>query len=54
MAIRQQDATTPISEIAERVGLSQTPCWKRIKRYEREGLIERRMTILNRERLGWT
>ncbi|AEG48986.1 transcriptional regulator, AsnC family [Sphingobium chlorophenolicum L-1] len=52
LAILQQDATTPISEIAERVGLSQTPCWKRIKRYEREGLIERRVTILNREKLG--
>ena len=42
----------PIAEIAERVGLSTTPCWKRIKRLEREGVIDRRVAILNRERLG--
>jgi len=52
LSILQEDATTAMSEIAERVGLSQTPCWKRIKRLEREGVIERRVTILNRERLG--
>ena len=52
LSILQEDATTALSEIAERVGLSQTPCWKRIKRLEREGVIERRVTILNRERLG--
>lgn len=52
LALLQEDATVPIAEIAERVGLSQTPCWKRIKRLEREGVIERRVTVLNRERLG--
>lgn len=52
LSILQEDATVPISEIADRVGLSQTPCWKRIKRLEREGVIERRVTILNRDRLG--
>ena len=44
LALLQEDATVPIAEIAERVGLSQTPCWKRIKRLEREGVIERRVT----------
>jgi Lrp/AsnC family transcriptional regulator len=52
LSILQEDATVPIAEIAERVGLSATPCWKRIKRLEREGVIDRRVTILNRERLG--
>ncbi|MCW6533137.1 MULTISPECIES: Lrp/AsnC family transcriptional regulator [Sphingomonas] len=52
LALLQEDATVPIAEIAERVGLSQTPCWKRIKRLEREGVIARRVTVLNRERLG--
>ena len=50
--ILQQEATLAISEIAERVGLSATPCWKRIKRLEREGVIERRVAILNRDSLG--
>ena len=52
LALLQEDATIPIAEISERVGLSQTPCWKRIKRLEREGVIERRVAILNRDRLG--
>lgn len=52
LAILQEDATVAVSEIADRVGLSQTPCWKRIKRLERDGVIDRRVTILNRDRLG--
>lgn len=52
LALLQEDATIPIGTISDRVGLSQTPCWKRIKRLEREGVIDRRVTILSRERLG--
>jgi len=47
----QADATLPIAELAERVGLSQTPCWKRVKRLEAEGVIARRVALLDRERL---
>jgi Lrp/AsnC family transcriptional regulator len=50
--ILQVDATRSIAEIGEAVGLSATPCWKRIKRLEREGVIEGRVAILNRDRLG--
>jgi Lrp/AsnC family transcriptional regulator len=52
LAILQEDATVSIADLADRVGLSATPCWKRIKRLEREGVIERRVAILNRDRLG--
>ena len=52
LALLQNDATLPIATIAERVGLSQTPCWKRIQRLEAEGVIERKVAILNPERLG--
>ncbi len=52
LGLLQEDATLSIAEISDRVGLSQTPCWKRIKRLEREGVIERKVTILNRDRLG--
>jgi Lrp/AsnC family transcriptional regulator len=48
----QRDATLSIAEIGERVGLSQTPCWKRIQRLEGQGVIERRVAILNPEKLG--
>lgn len=52
LAVLQEDATISVGQIAEHAGLSQTPCWKRIKRLEREGVIERRVTLLNRDRLG--
>jgi Lrp/AsnC family transcriptional regulator len=48
----QRDASQSIAEVAERVGLSQTPCWKRIQRLEAQGVIERRVALLNPEKLG--
>jgi DNA-binding Lrp family transcriptional regulator len=52
--IIQHDAGLSVAEIAERVGLSSSPCWRRIKRLEEEGIIQRRVTLLDRERLGLT
>jgi len=49
----QTDATLSIAEIGQRVGLSQTPCWKRIQRLEADGVIERRVALLNQESLGF-
>ena len=48
----QHDAGLSVAEIAERVGLSSSPCWRRIKRLEDSGVIQRRVTILDRDRLG--
>jgi DNA-binding Lrp family transcriptional regulator len=48
----QHDAALSVAEIAERVGLSSSPCWRRIKRLEDDGVIQRRVTILDREKLG--
>ena len=50
--LMQRDATLSIAEIGERVGLSQTPCWKRIQRLEADGVIERRVALLSPEKLG--
>jgi Lrp/AsnC family transcriptional regulator len=47
LAILQADALVPIAEVAERVGLSTTPCWRRIQRLEREGVIRRRVALLD-------
>ena len=47
----QTDATIPVAELAERVGLSQTPCWKRVKRLTDEGVIARKVALLDREKL---
>jgi Lrp/AsnC family transcriptional regulator len=52
LELLQKDATLSIAQIGERVGLSQTPCWKRIQRLETDGVIERRVALLNPEKLG--
>lgn len=48
----QQDARVTTLELAAKVGLSATPCARRVKRLEDEGVIERYVTLLNAERLG--
>jgi Lrp/AsnC family transcriptional regulator len=48
----QQDATLSIAQMAERVGLSPTPCWKRIQKLEARGVITRRVAVLEPERIG--
>jgi Lrp/AsnC family transcriptional regulator len=48
----QRDAGLSIAQVAERVGLSLTPCWKRIQRLEAGGIIEKRVALLNPEKLG--
>jgi Lrp/AsnC family transcriptional regulator len=47
LAILQQDAMTPVVEIAERIGLSTTPCWRRIQKLEAGGVIRRRVALLD-------
>jgi Lrp/AsnC family transcriptional regulator len=47
LSILQDDALTPVVEVAERVGLSTTPCWRRIQRLERDGVIRRRVALLD-------
>lgn len=48
----QRDTTLSMAELGAQVGLSSTPCWKRVKRMEDEGLIERRVAIVNRKAVG--
>ncbi len=48
----QQDATLSIADLARRINLSQTPCWKRIQKLESAGVIERRVAIVNPTALG--
>jgi Lrp/AsnC family transcriptional regulator len=52
LRLLQEDATLAIAEIADRVGLSQTPCWKRIQRLEATGVIARRVALVAPERVG--
>lgn len=48
-----KDATLPLTSIAKEVGLSATPCWKRIKRMEEAGVIQARVAQLSPEHLGY-
>lgn len=48
----QRDASRPIEEIARLVGLSQNPCWRRIKRLEAQGVVQRRVALLDPALLG--
>ncbi|MDB5596524.1 MAG: transcriptional regulator, AsnC family [Hyphomicrobiales bacterium] len=48
----QEDANISVAELADRVGLSQTPCWKRIQRLEAQGVILRRVALVAPEKIG--
>ena len=48
----QGNAALSVADIADKVGLSSSPCWRRITRMEELGIIKQRVTILNREKLG--
>ena len=50
--ILQHDAGMSVADVAERVGLSASPCWRRIKRLEETGFIRKRVTLLDATRLG--
>ncbi|MFZ9038693.1 MAG: Lrp/AsnC family transcriptional regulator [Gammaproteobacteria bacterium] len=52
LALLQQDASLTAAEIAEQVNLSASPCWRRINRLEREGVIDRKVALLDAEKLG--
>ena len=46
------DASLSLAEIAERVGLTPTPCWKRIRRMEQAGIILRRVAVIDPDKIG--
>ncbi len=48
----QGNAALSVADISEKVGLSSSPCWRRIKRMEEIGIIKNRVTILDRQKLG--
>ncbi|CAG9246452.1 Lrp/AsnC family transcriptional regulator [Paraburkholderia unamae] len=48
----QQDATMPVAELAQRVNLSQTPCWKRVQRLKETGVIRAQVALCDARKLG--
>ncbi|MDA8486392.1 Lrp/AsnC family transcriptional regulator [Pseudomonas resinovorans] len=54
LRLLQHDADLSAAEVAEKVELSQSPCWRRIHRMQEEGLIERKVALLNPRLLGFS
>ncbi len=50
--ILQSDCTLPVAEIGKRVGLSTTPCWRRIQKLEELGVIQRRVALLDAKKVN--
>ena len=52
LTLLQQNSTQPLADIARKVGLSVTPCWRRVQKLEEDGIIRGRVALLDAERLG--
>src|SRR4051794_24801092 len=52
LAILQDDASLPVADIAKQVNLSQTPCWHRIQKLTKQGVILRRVALVDPEAIG--
>lgn len=54
LQLLQQDATLSATELAERVGISQSPCWRRVNRLQKQGYIRKKVAVLARRKLGFS
>ena len=52
LTVLQDDASLSVAEIGDRVGLSSTPCWKRIQRLEADGVILKRVALVDQNKIG--
>ncbi|HCL4227787.1 TPA: winged helix-turn-helix transcriptional regulator, partial [Pseudomonas aeruginosa] len=52
LALLQEESSLSTADIAERIGLSQSPCWRRIQRLKEEGVIRKQVTLLDRKKIG--
>lgn len=52
LRILQQDCTRPVADIGKEVGLSTTPCWRRVQKLEESGVIQRRVAILDPQQVN--
>ena len=52
LSLLQANTSQPVADIARKVGLSVTPCWRRIQRMEEQGLIRGRVALLEPTKIG--
>ncbi len=52
LRLLQEDSTLAVADLAKKVGLSTTPCWRRIQKLEEEGVIRRRVALLDQSKIN--
>lgn len=52
LRLLSEDASLSLAEIANKVGLTPTPCWKRIRRMEQDGVIQKRVAVIDPDKVG--
>ena len=52
LSILQKDSSMPLTELSKKVGVSVTPCWNRIKKMLKEGVILSRITVINNKKVN--
>jgi Lrp/AsnC family transcriptional regulator len=52
LRVLQEDASLSVADIGDRVGLSSTPCWKRIQRMEQDGVITGKVALVDQNKIG--
>ena len=52
LSVLQKDAAINVQELADKVGISKTPCWRRLKKLQQEGYIHKQVALLDRKKLG--
>ncbi|MCP4072780.1 MAG: Lrp/AsnC family transcriptional regulator [Hyphomicrobiales bacterium] len=52
LQLLQSDSTLPVADIAKKVGLSTTPCWRRIQKMEEDKVIQRRVAVLDNKKVN--
>ena len=52
LELLQKDSSLPVADIARKVGLSVTPCWRRIQKMEEDGIIKKRVALLDPQKIG--
>ena len=53
LRLLQHDASLSATEVADQIGLSQSPCWRRINRMQQEGIIKQQVAIVDRKKVGF-
>ncbi|QJR82842.1 Lrp/AsnC family transcriptional regulator [Alteromonas pelagimontana] len=54
LSFLQENVEIPVADIAEQVGLTTTPCWRRIQRLQKQGVISKKVALLSAQKLGLT